>query len=117
MFQTEVAPVAADSEGGVVDEQQNPNLTTGAVSRVYAGVGGLMAFVIAVVVGLNAENGAAHILLNAIVCMAACYMLGTVLGALAEHAIRAHMVRVRSENPIPEPLPAVVAETAASSRA
>ena len=98
----------------MADTQENPNLTTGAVSRVYAGVGGLTAFVIAVLVGLEARNGAAHILLNAIVSMAACYMLGTLLGALAEHAIRAHMVRVRAENPVPEPMPAVVAETASA---
>ncbi|MEO1716129.1 MAG: hypothetical protein AAFR76_03360 [Planctomycetota bacterium] len=98
------------------DTPENPSLTTGAVSRVYAGVGGLSAFVIAIVVGLEAQNGAAHILLNAIVSMVACYMLGTLLGALAEHAIRAHMVRVRTENPVPEPLPAVVAETAAAPR-
>ncbi|MEO0631385.1 MAG: hypothetical protein AAFY46_11790 [Planctomycetota bacterium] len=98
------------------DTPENPSLTTGAVSRVYAGVGGLSAFVIAIVVGLEAQNGAAHVLLNAIVCMVACYLLGTLLGALAEHAIRAHMVRVRAENPVPEPMPAVAADTAAAPR-
>lgn len=96
------------------DTHENPILTTGAVARVYAGVGGLTAFVIAVLVGLDAHNAPAHILTTAIVCMIACYMLGTLLGAVAEHAVRAHMVRVRTQNPVPDALPAVVAETAAA---
>ncbi len=100
----------------MADTHENPNLTTGAVSRVYAGVGGLTAFVIAVVVGLEAQNGAAHILLNAIVCMIACYLVGSLLGAIAEHAIRAHLVRVKAENPVPEPMPAVAADTAPARR-
>lgn len=96
----------------MVDTHENPSLATAALSRVYAGVGGLTAFVIAVIVGINVQNGGAHILLTAIVCMVACYMLGTLLGALAEHAVRAHMARVRTENPVPEAMPAVVADTA-----
>ena len=73
-----------------------------------------MGFVIAIAAGLNAENGAARILITAMICMAACYLVGALVGAIAEHAVRAHLIRVRSENPVPEPSPAVVAEQARS---
>lgn len=92
--------------------QSNPSLSTGAISRVYAGVSGLSAFVIAIVAGLYAHNSAAHTLTTALFCMIACYLLGTLLGAISEHAVRAHLAAFRDKHPVPEAAPAIVADQA-----
>lgn len=93
---------------------QNPTLGSGAISRVYAGVAGLTAFVVAVLAGLHAQNGSAHILATALVCMVACYLVGSLLGAIAEHAVRAHLAGYRERHPVPEPSPALDAQHARS---
>ncbi|MEO1584438.1 MAG: hypothetical protein AAFR96_07695 [Planctomycetota bacterium] len=107
-------PSGAESESGVVDGNANPTLETGAVGRVYASVAGLAGFVVAILSGINAENAASSILADAIVCMIACYLVGTALGALAQHAVAAHLVRMKREQPIPEAAPMIVAEEARS---
>ena len=84
---------------------QNPALNSGAVSRVYAVVFALAAFVVAVIAGLRAENAGSDIIIDAISVMVVCYLVGTLLGAVAEHAVRQHLHQYREGKPVPQPEP------------
>ena len=61
------------------------------VTKVIAGTMGLSAFVIAVVAGLGAGNDASTVLLRALVAMAACHVVGMVIGAVAERTLDEHV--------------------------
>lgn len=67
------------------------SLSIGTATRVMAGSFGLTAFAVAVIAGLAAGNTASHILLQAIVSMLVCHVVGLILGGLAEHVVREHL--------------------------
>lgn len=91
-----------------------PSVNPGAISRVYAVVFALTAFVVAILAGLYAQNGAAHVLATALVCMVFCYMVGSLIGAVAERTIREHLSGIQEQRPIPEASPAIVVEQAST---
>jgi hypothetical protein len=60
----------------------------GSPAQVVAGCFALCAFAVAILAGLSAGNDAATVLLRAILSMAACYVVGLVIGLLCSTAIR-----------------------------
>lgn len=77
------------------------------VPKLFAGCSALAAFAIAIIAGLAADNTADTILVRAVVSMAACFFLGSLLGLAAEAAIR-ESLRPRAgarHAPNPEPTP------------
>lgn len=83
-------------------------INTGVVVRVFAGATALGAFVVVVLSGLRAQNAGSHVLLQAIVAMPVGYVLGTVLGMVAEHVVTDHIRRYRAERPVPADMPAEI---------
>jgi hypothetical protein len=73
-------------------------LTQTDVPKLFAGCSGLAAFAIAILAGLAADNTADTILVRAVVSMAACFFLGSLLGLAAEAAIR-ESLRPRADIP------------------
>jgi len=69
-------------------------------SKVIAGSLGLTAFAIAVVAGLAAGNPSTEVLTRALVCMAICYALGMVLGAIGEHTMQEHVRQYIAARPV-----------------
>ena len=76
-------------------------LNDGAIARVFAGVTALAAFVIAILAGLSVGNTSSKILLSALFAMVVCYVVGSVIGMIAEYAVREHMRSYRDLHPVP----------------
>lgn len=60
----------------------------------------LAAFLVAIISGLAADNAGTTILLQAIISMIVCQVLGLAIGGVAERVIREHTDRYKQENPI-----------------
>jgi len=71
-------------------------------TRLIASSIALIAFVIALVMGIVAGNHATHTLLNAIGALAACYVLGLIVAAVAQRAIDEHIESYQRAHPLPE---------------
>jgi hypothetical protein len=71
--------------------------------RVIAAAIGLIAFAVAIVAGLAAENPATTTLWRAIVAMVVCYGLGRLIGMVGQRAIAEDIQRYKAEHPIHEP--------------
>ena len=84
-----------DCERVLVSAVQSP-------SRIISASFALTGFSTAVLAGLAAQNPGTTVLSRAIVCMAACYALGMVAGAIVERVIREHVEAHRKSNPLPE---------------
>ena len=72
-------------------------MTRGTATKVIAACGGLGGFSLAIMAGLHADNPADLILARALVSLGVCYVLGTVVGAVAERAIDEAMVKRGTE--------------------
>ncbi len=70
-------------------------------SRVIAVCFGLVAFAIALVMGLSAGNETLVILQRAILAMLGCMMVGWVVGVIAQRAVQDRIDAYKKENPIP----------------
>lgn len=70
-------------------------------ARLISGVLGLMAFVLACVVGLLAGNPGFVILTRAILAMLVCALVGRFLGIVGEVCVREFVERYKSERPRP----------------
>lgn len=66
-------------------------MTKGTPTRIFAACMGLSAFGIAVFSGLIVDNPSDIILARAILAMAVCFVVGSVLGAAGERAIADHL--------------------------
>lgn len=73
------------------------------VPKLFAGCSGLAAFAIAIIAGLAADNTVDTILVRAVVSMAACFFLGSLLGLAAETAIRESLRSRADLSPAPSP--------------
>lgn len=74
----------------------------GVPARVIASIFALAAFAIAIVAGLAAHNATRTILMNAMIVMVVCNVVGLMIGAVFEHAIHDHLRQYRAANEIPE---------------
>ncbi len=71
-------------------------------ARVISASFALTGFSTAVLAGLAAHNPGTTVLSRAILCMAACYILGMFAGLIVERVIREHVESHRKSNPLPE---------------
>ncbi|MEM1329335.1 MAG: hypothetical protein AAGG07_02110 [Planctomycetota bacterium] len=62
----------------------------------------LIAFAVALLAGTAVENTGVPVVTRAIFAMLACYLVGRVISAIAEIAIRDHVARYRAAHPVPE---------------
>ena len=74
----------------------------GVPARVISGAFALGAFAIAIIAGLGAGNPTSVILINAIIAMAVCNVIGLLIGAVMERTVRDHVEHYRAMNPLPE---------------
>jgi len=82
------------------------------LSRLIAAVMGLSSFALAVLAGMVAGNPGVVTLLRALVCMAAGFAVGHVLGWAAAVAASEYLKSYREARPIADPLVPVAAEAA-----
>ncbi len=68
-------------------------------SRIIAACFALAAFSVATVAGLAAGNSPLNILVNSIIAMLVCHLVGTCAGALLAHAARLHVDAQKSQHP------------------
>lgn len=69
-------------------------------TKLIASCCGLSAFSVATIAGLGADNAADVILSRAVTCMVVCYLLGIVIGRVAERAIEESLESYRARRPI-----------------
>ncbi|MEM8781706.1 MAG: hypothetical protein AAGE65_02525 [Planctomycetota bacterium] len=86
-------------------------------ARVIASSFALLAFAAAVVVGGYVGNDMTTVLWRGIGVMLVCYLVGRILGGLAQHAIDEHTARHESEHPVPETIDDLPARNPDSSKA
>lgn len=63
---------------------------------------GLTGFAIACFAGIIVGNPANTVLIRSLVCMLACYLLGSIVGAIGEWVVNQHLADYKVKNPIPE---------------
>lgn len=71
-------------------------------ARVIATSFSLLAFAAAVAVGAYVGNDATTVLWRGIAVMLVCYLIGRILGSVAQRTIDDHTSRHASEHPVPE---------------
>jgi tetrahydromethanopterin S-methyltransferase subunit C len=86
---------------GPVPQREEALQSLGIATRVIAASLALAAFAVAIVSGLAAGNPARIVLLNAVVCMIVCQILGLFVGVLAERAVSEHVADYKSARPVP----------------
>jgi uncharacterized protein involved in response to NO len=74
----------------------------GRIAKVIAGSMGLTGFAIACIAGLTVGNPTNLILMRSLVTMIACYLLGSIIGAVVEWVVSQHLAEYKAQNPIPE---------------
>jgi len=70
-------------------------------ARVIAACFALVGFAAAIAVGLAAHNSAITVIWKAIVVMMACYVVGRVIGAVAQRAVQQDIDRFKQAHPFP----------------
>lgn len=63
---------------------------------------GLTGFAIACFAGIIVGNPANTVLIRSLVCMFACYLLGSIVGAIGEWVVNQHLAEYKAKNPIPQ---------------
>lgn len=63
---------------------------------------GLTGFAIACFAGMIVGNPANTVLIRSLVCMFACYLLGSIVGAIGEWVVNQHLAQYKARNPIPQ---------------
>lgn len=63
---------------------------------------GLTGFAIACFAGMMVGNPANTVLIRSLVCMFACYLLGSIVGAVGEWVVNQHLADYKARNPIPQ---------------
>lgn len=71
-------------------------------SRVIATIFALVSFAAALIVGQQAGNPAVTVLSRALLIMLACYVIGRLIGAIANTTVNDHIERYRADHPMPE---------------
>ncbi|MEM7626425.1 MAG: hypothetical protein AAF333_12585 [Planctomycetota bacterium] len=71
-------------------------------SRVIATCFALTSFASALFVGAAAGNPFNTVLLRAVFIMVGCYVVGLVIGGIAQYTVDRHIETYKRENPIPE---------------
>lgn len=72
------------------------------LSKLFGSVFGLAAFAVAVIAGLSVGNAPSQVLFKAIVCMMICYVVGTLLGLIAERTVAEQARAYAGQRAIPE---------------
>ncbi|MFA9478668.1 hypothetical protein ACERK3_10205 [Phycisphaerales bacterium AB-hyl4] len=84
-------------------------------SRVIASSFALVSFAAALLIGLLSGNSAGVLIWRATLVMIACWIIGRIVGAIAQRVVDEHIERYKQEHPIPgdevEDAMAGVAET------
>ena len=70
-------------------------------ARVIATSFGLAAFAAAIVVGVAAGNPTSTVLKRAIIIMVLCWLIGRIIGHIAQITVQSHVDKYKEENPIP----------------
>lgn len=73
------------------------------LARLIASSLALVAFAVAVVVGLEVGNPADAILLRALAAMLACFIGGYGVGLVCEQIVRGHLRKIDATNSVDEP--------------
>jgi hypothetical protein len=76
-------------------------LAPGVVTKVIAATCALVAFVVAILAGLFANNPAETILLRALISLVAANLVGMIVGAIGERTIAEALAKYREDHPIP----------------
>lgn len=71
-------------------------------ASLISGVLGLMAFMLACIVGVLAENPGYIILMRAMIAMLICAMIGRVLGTAGEICVQEFVIKYKSRRPQPK---------------
>lgn len=71
-------------------------------SRVIATCFALISFASALFVGAAAGNPFNTVLLRALFVMGACYVVGLIIGGVAQHTVHRHVENYKLQNPLPE---------------
>lgn len=77
-------------------------LALGRIAKVIAGSMGLTGFSVACMAGIAVGNPTNTILMRSLVTMLACYLLGSILGAVCEWVVTSHLADYKAKNPIPQ---------------
>jgi len=75
-------------------------------TKVIASSLGLIGFVVAILAGLAVNNPATTTLWRALCAMVICYTVGSIIGAIAMHAISEQIEQYKASNPLPVEEPA-----------
>ena len=70
-------------------------------ARVIATCFALACFAGSVVVGIYNQNPAVSVLLSSLVVLVAAYVVGLIVGAVAQHAVGEHIRKHKQQHPIP----------------
>lgn len=70
-------------------------------ARVIATCFALACFAGSVIVGIYHQNPAMSVLLSSLVVLVAAYVVGLIVGAIAQHAIDEHIRKHKQQHPIP----------------
>lgn len=72
-------------------------------SRVIATSFALISFASALFVGTAAGNPLGTVLLRGLFVMVVCYVVGLIVGGVAQHVIDRHVDHYKNDHPIPDP--------------
>ena len=86
-------------------------------TRLIAGSIALVAFMIALAMGVAAGNDATTTVGRAIIAMLSCYLVGLGVGMVGQRTVDEHLEHYRRENPIPDRWPRNEPESTASENA
>lgn len=87
----------------IIDESEpSAELPEEFPDKVISGIMGLTGFVTACAVGIVVGNPGITILWRAIIAMIVCAMIGRVLGAIGEVAVREFITQYKAQRPIPQ---------------
>ncbi len=74
----------------------------GAATKLIATLCGLAGFCVACLAGLSASNRATLVLWQSVMSLTVCYAVGSVLGAIGESTVRAHIKQLESASTLRE---------------
>lgn len=77
-------------------------LIFGVPTKVIACSVALTGFAIALVSGLSAGNRPVSVMVSALLSMAACYVMGLVVGGVAQHTVSTHVANHQKSIPVPK---------------
>ena len=84
-------------------------MTQSVPAKVVASSAGLGAFIVAVLAGMGADNPTETVLTRAVLSLLACYVVGLIIGGIAERAVAERIGTYVAANKVEEVDPGAVA--------